>query len=573
MKAGMLIRRRQRRQAPDRIADIVNAVSSSPLVEGIFRHRRRAGLAIAAGCALAGLQARRPRPIALPAPATSGDGSGRAATGNGDDSDRAAPGNGDVGGRGAPGNGDDSGRVATGTEIERKFLVGETPADLDRYPSEEIEQGYLAVDGKVEVRLRRRGDQGTLLTVKGGAGKVRAEAELELDEARFVTLWPLTAGRRLRKVRHRISGDDGLTIELDVYAGWLKGLTIAEVEFPSVEASARFEPPSWFGDEVTDDPEYRNRSLAEREAQARAERVFRLRTDETVPDGIRRVALGQIDEVLDRLEGRTEEDLGTAIHEARKSLKRLRATARLVRPELGRAMFRRENERFRDAGRALSGPRDSQVLIETLDALAEHYPVEFGAIDVGTFRAALTSARDAAQGKLDEGAPERADVESGLRAARARVDEWPIADKDFGAVAGGLERTYRRGRGAYRAAVHEATPEHLHEWRKRVKDLWHSLQILRAASPRRMKALARTAHDLSNLLGDDHDLAVLEQQVEAHRAEFADSDSATLLTGLCERRRAELQVKSFAIGFDLYGDSPSKFVRRIKRAWRKRVRG
>src|SRR3954447_9001849 len=60
------------------------------------------------------------------------------------------------------------------------------------------------------------------------------------------------------------------------------------------------------------------------------ERVFRLRVDEPVPDGIRRIALGQIDDILDRLEGRSGEDVGTAIHESRKSLKRLRTVVRLV---------------------------------------------------------------------------------------------------------------------------------------------------------------------------------------------------------------------------------------------------
>jgi CYTH domain-containing protein len=56
--------------------------------------------------------------------------------------------------------------------------------------------------------------------------------------------------------------DGGLTIELDVYTGALDGLVLAEVEFSSEAASAAYEPPAWFGPEVTEDLRYANRALA-----------------------------------------------------------------------------------------------------------------------------------------------------------------------------------------------------------------------------------------------------------------------------------------------------------------------
>src|SRR5918995_6276046 len=103
-------------------------------------------------------------------------------------------------------------------------------------------------------------------------------------------------------------------------------------------------------------------------------RRFRLDEGERVPGGFRRIACGQLEMAIERLEGRTDEQLGTAVHETRKSLKRLRATVRLARDELGDEVYRRENGAFRDAGRRLAGARDSQVLLETLDALSERYP-------------------------------------------------------------------------------------------------------------------------------------------------------------------------------------------------------
>ena len=148
-----------------------------------------------------------------------------------------------------------------GWEIERKFLVAETPPGLGRYPHEAIRQGYLALaeDG-TEVRLRHKGDH-FFQTIKQGGGLQRAEVEIELTRSQFDALWPLTEGRRVEKVRYAIA-HEGHTLELDVYAGALAGLITAEVEFPSVEASAAFQTPSWLGVEITEDARYKNKNLA-----------------------------------------------------------------------------------------------------------------------------------------------------------------------------------------------------------------------------------------------------------------------------------------------------------------------
>jgi CYTH domain-containing protein len=147
-------------------------------------------------------------------------------------------------------------------EIERKFLVERPPADLDPAAARHIEQGYLALDEQsgAEVRLRRHGEE-LSLTVKGAGQLARVEEEFEPSAEQFESLWPLTEGRRIQKLRHELPAGE-LTIELDVYEGALEGLAVAEVEFPSEDASRAFEPPSWFGRELTDDARYRNRALA-----------------------------------------------------------------------------------------------------------------------------------------------------------------------------------------------------------------------------------------------------------------------------------------------------------------------
>ncbi|MGR3760251.1 CYTH domain-containing protein [Roseobacteraceae bacterium NS-SX3] len=146
-------------------------------------------------------------------------------------------------------------------EIERKFLVAEMP-DLAGARREEVQQGYLTQEGdSTELRLRRKG--GTCyLTLKGGEGTVRSERECEIAGAQFETFWPETAGRRLEKTRWTGALPCGLTFELDVFKGALAPLVLLEVEFESLGQARAFQPPAWFGREVTDERQYRNRVLA-----------------------------------------------------------------------------------------------------------------------------------------------------------------------------------------------------------------------------------------------------------------------------------------------------------------------
>ena len=146
-------------------------------------------------------------------------------------------------------------------EIERKFLVRQIPEALKHRRHYQIAQGYLASEpGGRHVRLRKKGKTASL-TFKVGRGAHREEREIKLSPKQFATLWPATAGRRLRKVRYDIPWRN-LVIEIDVYRGKHSGLVVAEVEFPDLVTCREFKPPRWFGREVTGQKRYSNVRLA-----------------------------------------------------------------------------------------------------------------------------------------------------------------------------------------------------------------------------------------------------------------------------------------------------------------------
>lgn len=146
-------------------------------------------------------------------------------------------------------------------KVERKFLVAEIPKVLGLAAGTRIEQGYLAVerDGS-EVRIRKMAKSASLF-VKSANGPGQVEVEVPLSTEQLAALWPLTEGRRMSKVTHKIDVAE-TPFTLDLYEGQLDWLQIAEAEFPGPTAAEAFTPPAWFKREVSDLPAYKHSNLA-----------------------------------------------------------------------------------------------------------------------------------------------------------------------------------------------------------------------------------------------------------------------------------------------------------------------
>jgi CHAD domain-containing protein len=293
-------------------------------------------------------------------------------------------------------------------------------------------------------------------------------------------------------------------------------------------------------------------------------RSFRLDPGEPVPDEVRRVARGRIDHALEELRGNSHSTREESVHEARKDMKKLRALLRLVRGELGDRVYSAENACFRDTARQLAGVRDADVMLVTLGDLEERYGGLPGAAN--RLRPALVAHRFRASASSLKPASKTA-VET-LADARDRVADWPLETDGFEAFEDGLGRVYRQGRRTFRAAQKLPSAEHVHEWRKRVKDLWYHLSLLQEIWKPVMSSLSDEAHELSDRLGDEHDLSVLLQWAHRHASELDGSDP--VLRGfdvILDSRRRELQEQAFEYGARLYADKPSVFVGRLEGWW------
>lgn len=143
-------------------------------------------------------------------------------------------------------------------EIERKFLVtsdkwkGNVQGVLYR-------QAYLSIEPERTVRVRLEGEAGKL-TIKGikenGAGD-EFEYDIPGDEAVYlidhICLKPV-----IEKMRYKINLHGNIW-EVDEFFGENLGLVLAEIELNSVDQ--KFDRPDWIGEDVTEEPKYKNASL------------------------------------------------------------------------------------------------------------------------------------------------------------------------------------------------------------------------------------------------------------------------------------------------------------------------
>ena len=341
-----------------------------------------------------------------------------------------------------------------------------------------------------------------------------------------------------------------------------------------------------------------------REARERRvrERRFGLLADERLGDGLRRIALAQLDVAIEALqEDGAERSPEQRVHEARKALKRLRALTRLLRVRLGEIAYERESAALRDAGKRLAPARDAAVLLSTLDALLERQPRKLASgRGVRNLRAQLKAERDGAAERALADDATRSGALQELQVLRVRVGDWELSDaSDVEALAPALGELYDKGRRRMRRArrvKRDRSGRKLHEWRKRVKDLRYAAEIAQRNVERKrlrnplgvkpgkrkrksriareqaeyLRVLAKRADDLGELLGEEHDLAVLAGRV---RAESKRGEAAVLgrrsrraLLKAIAKRRARLRKRALRDGERLYDRGRKRFVAHVRRA-------
>jgi CHAD domain-containing protein len=307
---------------------------------------------------------------------------------------------------------------------------------------------------------------------------------------------------------------------------------------------------------------------------------FQIEAGETVAEAILRTRNERLDRAIAALQTKPEPS-AEAIHDARREFKRLRALVRLVRGSMDKPVRAREDQALGNAGRALARSRDAAALLQTVEKV-------FGTLTPEDRRSRRISAegqtllqqicqevRDQAGRGVDPMEIKATVKLLRVMKRRAWLPNSPSPEDWYATVGEGLRRTYRQGRKLFSVSdsvgLLNASDELWHETRKRAKTLGYQLRFLRKIWPGTLNALAEQLEELSERLGEDHDLALIRlrlTQIFLPETNFELFSAARLnLIRTIDRRRRRLQNEALRRSRLIYLEQPRRFLKRIHRYW------
>lgn len=276
---------------------------------------------------------------------------------------------------------------------------------------------------------------------------------------------------------------------------------------------------------------------------------------------VREIACEQITMALEEC-AKPNDDFDKLVHGLRRRCKKLRGLVRLIEPRFKHA--KRESGAFRDAAAGLSGRRDAAVMVETFAHLLEFDRRRDGDAHIAPAQAGALA--DELKSKAG-GPPNDAEAAAMLEEfvdifdrAKARVDTWQLSGRGFDQIGDGLEDTYRRMRNGLETARAEGSAEAMHEWRKDTKYHWHHVTLLHAAAHDILKPRKASLDRLGEMLGDHHNLAVLDDALAEH------TDIAVVRAVIAERQ-AQLASDAYELGRQLVAEKPAMLRERFEQYW------
>lgn len=274
---------------------------------------------------------------------------------------------------------------------------------------------------------------------------------------------------------------------------------------------------------------------------------------ELAPQRLRRRALELLDDALSKLDHFHGDD-PQIVHDVRRCFKELRAMARMVGDALPHD-GRRERALFRDAGRHFAAQRDARAVVQAFDRLREHFSDEWTPRQFLKIRRALEG-----QIVLPPDPVALASIRTQLGDERSRIAGWPIDAMTVHDLRLAFARSYRMSRRAMRAALRDGTADKFHAWRRQAKALWYQAQLAEFLGIGSFEAQIKALHKLSRILGNHHDLVVVDELCQRSPERFGSPRYVRRFRGYLARRMRNLEKDAESIGEELFAQRPREWA-------------
>ncbi|MEI2301408.1 CHAD domain-containing protein [Ensifer sp. MJa1] len=296
--------------------------------------------------------------------------------------------------------------------------------------------------------------------------------------------------------------------------------------------------------------------------------TYAFRPDRAFTDEFRTIGAEQIARAVNVLEDRPD-GLHEAIHEARKSFKRLRSLYRLVAVDA--PQFQKyENARIRDMARNLSTVRDAAALVENA-----HY-LRASAVSDEQERALATICRRLEK-RRDRISARATDIEDRVAAtiviceqalqALARVSFDDRRGRTAERLTKGWRQTLKRAARARQACGTSAEAGAFHELRKRAQDYRMQLGLMREAWPSAMEAKRNETKMLVDTLGHLNDLSVMTQLINEDPALAGNSQEQAHLLAAVIARQQTLRTDALKLAASVFQEAPEVESRTVRLLW------
>ncbi|MES2731876.1 MAG: CHAD domain-containing protein [Bacteroidota bacterium] len=288
---------------------------------------------------------------------------------------------------------------------------------------------------------------------------------------------------------------------------------------------------------------------------------------DSAADNIKRIVNEELTEAINSLEtiGQNKEE---TIHAIRKRIKKIRAVFRLIKSGMSVEAFRQENIRYRNIGHMLAHLRDATVMIKTLDNLKRIYAKAISRRAFAQARKGLVEKQCQISKDFFEDNNAIGRVLSAFKEAHQHLPDIHFDKDSFSVFADNLQTIYKRGIKALAVASDQPSMDTLHELRKEVKNLWYHTRIFVPLWPGFFQAYAQQLEVLSELLGDDHDLGVLAQEIESGKLPFGRKSTTSRFLTLIEERRKYLQQQIYPLANRVFAEKPRDFSDRYELYWK-----
>jgi CHAD domain-containing protein len=292
--------------------------------------------------------------------------------------------------------------------------------------------------------------------------------------------------------------------------------------------------------------------------------AFRIDFSRPVAEELERVLGEQFEIARVYLDEAGTEALDEAVHELRKTTKKLRSVLRLASNAFSRKFRRRQIDALRQIADLLAPDRDAVVLERSLKGACEASlpSVDWSTCPVGNMLSVQPTATNAVR-PVDS---DRLDLARALLTRTStELTNREVGSVDFETLLSGTIRSYRRARRILHALRERTSVALLHDLRKRVKDQLYQIRLLAGLSPVILSKEAAKFKQLADLLGEHHDLAGLLNAMIVPGSRFREVAEHAAAFEWVSKRIADLELESIQLARHMLEESPRS--RRLRMTW------